>query len=192
MGVLFAERLKELRNKKGINQEELAKKFLLNKSSISRYENGKQLPEIDMIDKLADFFEVSLDYLMGKVDSNEPSEDPIEVFGKNTTDPFDVFNQGSTKDQFYYKVYDDSMEMAYLPEGSLALIKRQNHIDSQDIAVVELNGKILLRRFIKKNNVTVLEPESYNPKHELKIVTDGEDTLSIVGKVLSVKINFFK
>lgn len=64
----FGKRVKRLRIKKGLTQEALAKKFLLNKSSVSRYERGQQLPEIDVLTKLADFFDVSTDYLLGRTD----------------------------------------------------------------------------------------------------------------------------
>jgi len=186
MRVSFGEKLKELRKEHGLTQEELSKNIHVSISTVGMYERGERFPAENNLKNLADFFNVSMDCLLGRTNQSTYAG----VSNERTEDPFDVFDQGSTKDQFYYKVYDDSMEMGYLPEGSLALIKRQSHIDSQDIAVVELNGEILLRRFIKKNNVTVLEPESYNPKHKLKIVTDGEDTLSIVGKVISAKINF--
>lgn len=68
----FAERFKELRMEKHLTQQELANMFFLNKSSISRYEQGKQMPEIDLLQKFADFFGVSIDYLMGKTDIRNP------------------------------------------------------------------------------------------------------------------------
>lgn len=62
----FGERLKELRKKKHLTQEQLGKTFYLNKSSISRYENGTQIPENELLQSIADYFDVSLDYLMGR------------------------------------------------------------------------------------------------------------------------------
>jgi len=62
----FGERLKELRKKKHLTQEQLSKAFYLNKSSISRYENGTQTPENELLQSIADYFDVSLDYLMGR------------------------------------------------------------------------------------------------------------------------------
>lgn len=61
----FGERLKELRKSKGYTQQQLADVFSLSKSSISRYEKELQLPETSTLPKLAEFFGVSLDYLMG-------------------------------------------------------------------------------------------------------------------------------
>lgn len=64
----FGRRFKEERKRKGLTQEQLADKFFLNKSSISRYEKGTQTPEMPTLQKIADFFEVSTDYLLGRTD----------------------------------------------------------------------------------------------------------------------------
>lgn len=70
----FGERFKNERKKKMLTQDELAQKFLLQKSSISRYENNKQMPETDLLKKFADFFDVSVDYLL----SGKDNEDDID------------------------------------------------------------------------------------------------------------------
>lgn len=64
----IAERLKELRMEKGIGQNRLAKELGLSNASISYWENGKQEPSASAIFKLASFFEVSADYLIGLKD----------------------------------------------------------------------------------------------------------------------------
>ena len=68
----FGERLKELRNSKKLTQQQLADIFYLNKSSISRYEKNGQMPENEILQKLADFFEVSIDYLLCRTDEKKP------------------------------------------------------------------------------------------------------------------------
>ncbi len=65
----FGQRLKELRKSKGITQTELANMLhLSDKSSISRYEKGKNRPQFDIITKIADILDVSVDYLLGKTE----------------------------------------------------------------------------------------------------------------------------
>lgn len=64
----FGTRFKEERKRKKLTQEQLANMFFLNKSSISRYEKGNQMPEMPTLQKIADFFEVSTDYLLGRTD----------------------------------------------------------------------------------------------------------------------------
>lgn len=62
----FPKRLKELRTKKDISQEELGLIISLSKSTISLYESGKREPDYETLKKLADYFGCSTDYLLGK------------------------------------------------------------------------------------------------------------------------------
>ena len=64
----FAERLKELRQEKGITQKALAESLGYNQSMISFWENGVNEPTESAIRKAALFFEVSADYLIGLAD----------------------------------------------------------------------------------------------------------------------------
>lgn len=75
-------RIKELREKRGISQEELANEVNLSNQVISFYENGKREPKIEKWQKLADYFNVSVPYLQGTVgeyidihDLNEEEQD---------------------------------------------------------------------------------------------------------------------
>jgi len=61
----FAERLKELRKEKGLTQKELADTFFITKSSICKYETGVNSPENKLLQNLAEYFNVSVDYLLG-------------------------------------------------------------------------------------------------------------------------------
>lgn len=65
---LFGERLKYLRSEKAIGQNLLAEKLQLSNASISYWETGKQIPSAEVIYKLAIFFNVSADYLLGIID----------------------------------------------------------------------------------------------------------------------------
>lgn len=59
----LGELLAELRHDRGLKQEELADILHLSKSTISSYERGQQLPPLDKLVCLADFFHVTTDYL---------------------------------------------------------------------------------------------------------------------------------
>ncbi len=63
---VFGERLKELRQENGIGQVELAKKINVSKGIISFWENGLREPTMSNLISLADFFGVTLDYLVGR------------------------------------------------------------------------------------------------------------------------------
>lgn len=62
-------RLKELRKKHKISQLKLALDLNMNQNSISRYENGEREADYETLIKFADYFGVSLDYLLGRTDS---------------------------------------------------------------------------------------------------------------------------
>jgi transcriptional regulator with XRE-family HTH domain len=64
----FHERMKEIRTKKDITLEDLAKALNTTKSTLSRYENNLRVPNIDFINQLAKHFNVSVDYLLGNTD----------------------------------------------------------------------------------------------------------------------------
>ncbi|MBR5262765.1 MAG: helix-turn-helix transcriptional regulator [Clostridia bacterium] len=62
-------RLKELRTAKGISQLKLALDLNMNQNSISRYENGIRQADYATLIKFADYFNVSIDYLLGRTDN---------------------------------------------------------------------------------------------------------------------------
>lgn len=65
---LFAKRLKELREKAGLNQKECAEKLNVSRGSISFYENEERLPDIETVYNISTLFGVSVDYLIGLTD----------------------------------------------------------------------------------------------------------------------------
>lgn len=62
-------RLKELRNQKGISQLKLALALNTNQNTISRYETGEREPGINELIKIADYFNVSIDYLLERTNN---------------------------------------------------------------------------------------------------------------------------
>ncbi|MFJ8531531.1 helix-turn-helix domain-containing protein [Bacillus sp. NPDC094106] len=63
---MIGERLRNLRKAKNLTMKELGQKLNLAESTISGYENGKRKPDYDILNKFADFFEASTDYLLGR------------------------------------------------------------------------------------------------------------------------------
>lgn len=66
MNKLFQERLKELRKEKKLSQEELGKVLNINLRTVAYYESGERTPSPETLSQMADLFEVSVDYLMGR------------------------------------------------------------------------------------------------------------------------------
>lgn len=64
----FAKRLKELRKAKGLTLEQLGNDIGTTRATLSNFENEKKKPSLDMVIKIADYFQVSIDYLVGRTD----------------------------------------------------------------------------------------------------------------------------
>ena len=64
-------RLKQLRTKRKISQLKLALDLNMNQNTISRYENMERQADYDTLIKFADYFGVSLDYLLGRTDNEK-------------------------------------------------------------------------------------------------------------------------
>jgi len=77
-------KLKLLREDKGISQIQLGLRFNISQESISSYELGKSNPSFDILCKYADYFRVSLDYIFGRTDTKTPIQEtslnPFELF----------------------------------------------------------------------------------------------------------------
>ena len=74
MIALFGDRLKVLRNEKNMTQSELAKLLEVSASTIGMYEQGRRDPDTKTLTFLAEYFGVSIDYLLGRIDIKNPYE----------------------------------------------------------------------------------------------------------------------
>lgn len=100
----FAQRLRDLRSQNDMTQQELADSTHIARSTLAMYEYGKRRPDFEILDKLADYFDVSFDYLLGRsaVNHGYPRHDivvatagtPITIEHEDTPD----------KDGFYARV----------------------------------------------------------------------------------------
>ncbi|MGI6562439.1 MAG: helix-turn-helix domain-containing protein [Clostridia bacterium] len=71
---MIGERLKLLREEKGLKQLDIAQMLGVSRTTYTQYETGKSEPDLTTVAKLADYFNVSLDYLLGRVSIREPIE----------------------------------------------------------------------------------------------------------------------
>ena len=72
--ISFSERLRALRKERGLNQTELATALNVTFGTVSIWERGVRKPEMDTIEKISDYFDVSLGYLLGSTDNRQPIE----------------------------------------------------------------------------------------------------------------------
>ena len=80
----FKDRLRTLRKQCNFSQQELADKMGVTKQTISQYERGVREPDFDSLAALCDFFNVSTDYILGKVNITMRflTEDDLEVLNR--------------------------------------------------------------------------------------------------------------
>ena len=72
----FGQRLRELRNQRGISQNELSKYIGVSKSSVNMYERDEREPSFETLEAIADFFNVNMDYLLGR-EPHKPLENSL-------------------------------------------------------------------------------------------------------------------
>ncbi|MEH7503253.1 helix-turn-helix transcriptional regulator [Neobacillus drentensis] len=74
---MLGTRLKELRGKK--SQEEVSKKIGISRARYSHYENNRSQPDNELLNKLADYYHVTVDYLLGRTDEKDGTIDQKEI-----------------------------------------------------------------------------------------------------------------
>ncbi|EGT0013131.1 helix-turn-helix transcriptional regulator [Clostridium perfringens] len=67
-------RLKSLRNEKVVLQKDVAEYLKISTSAYGFYEQGKRIPDVETLNKLSDYYNVSIDYLLGKSNIKESAE----------------------------------------------------------------------------------------------------------------------
>jgi repressor LexA len=168
---------------------------------VNFYEKGTENIKLSTLRKLADFFNVSLDYLVdddsesrttptmelvslpivGRISCGNGTVALEEIEGYEAT-PKDWLNGGQ---YFYLRAKGDSMIGARIFDGDLLLIRKQEEVEDGEIAAVVIDDEAVLKRVYKQNGTLVLQSE--NPQYPPKIITDG--SVQVVGKLKKIVIN---
>ncbi len=75
----FKYRLRDLRRERNISGKTLAQCLGVTDANVSQWENGRNYPNQSVLEKIADYFDVSLDYLMGRTDIKKPIIDITQI-----------------------------------------------------------------------------------------------------------------
>ncbi len=209
--LLIGKILKNLRHTKGSTQKEVSDFLKLTPKMISFYENDERMPPPDILDKLANYFNVSTDYLLGRTDFKDQDRNtfspdeiiPINAFRQipllgsascgellfaeqNIEDyisfPSNMLNGG---DYFALRVKGDSMIDAGLIEGAILIIQRQSTCDNGAIALVcvDKDDSTVKRVFFAGTQIELV-PE--NRKYPRKSYPSKQITIQgVVKKVLA-------
>lgn len=207
----FCDRLRELRNQKGLSQLELSKYLKISKSSVNMYERGEREPGLEMFELIADFFNVDMDFLLGKSDCPNKSSSAVAFSGmpkniipmpemrkiplygaiacgtpiladENIEEYVDIPKHVHA--DFALTCKGDSMINARIFDGDVVYIRRQDTVDNGEIAAVLIDDEATLKRVRLYENHIALEPA--NPMYE-PLVYWGEEmnNVYILGKAVS-------
>lgn len=176
----FAGRLKELRKEAGLTQIELSTKVGISKSSISMYEANSRKPELETLEAIADYFNVNMDFLLGKSDIRNYTEThikniyPIEkkkfpLLGAVAcgqpilaTENFEGYIESGSNihADFCLKAKGDSMVNARILDGDIVFIRKQEMVENGEIAAVLIDDEATLKRFYMSNDLVQLIAEN--------------------------------
>lgn len=191
-------KLKDLRIKNGKTQKELANFLGISDVAYYYYESEKRDMSPDIILKLANYFNVSTDYLLGKdenikenrmyymcpvygqISAGQPNwvEECIE--GRLPLDP-NLMGIVNPEEHFFLRVNGESMNKI-IRNGAFALIHKQDMVEDGEIAVVLVNGyDATLKKFTRQGNIIILEPESTDDSFKTQVY-DKTTPIKILGK----------
>lgn len=175
------ERIQALRKEKNLTQDELAKKLECSKQSIYRYENNQSQMDTHTLIKTADFFEVSIDYLLGKSNQRRILED---IYSDHSATFYDEdyfwiidggksFGAHTRWDGFTAEGKEKRVPRPIIPEKAFDLCKKLYgpplviNSDKDVRTFIKIGGNALIRETLcKKFFPKFMEPyvvDSYKP-----------------------------
>lgn len=204
-------RLKEVRKSKSMTQQDVAKYVGISQNNYSYWENGKVKIDNDSIKKLADLFNVSVDYLLGR-DTPTPTLDnaytpdaivPFPVIGTikagydgtveelSTGDlisiPIEMLCGRPASDYFVLQVRGNSMYPKIL-DGDRVLVLRTDSVDSGTTAIVLYNGdEATIKKVVYSVGENWVDLVPNNPEYDTKRIFANEfDQFRILGKAVKL------
>ena len=201
----FSQKLKKLRSENKITQEQLAKSINVERSLIGKYESEAAMPSNDTLIKIAQFFNVTTDYLLGvrqRTNSNDEiirapvysqvaAGIPISAIDEIVD--YEELSRGETGPGEYFGlvIKGDSMEPK-MSNGDVVIVRKQSTIESGEVAIVLINGDEATCKKIKKTPEGVMlialnnayEPVFYTNKQI------NDLPVQIIGKVVELRAKF--
>ena len=158
-------RLKELRKSRGLTQTEVAKQIGISQNSYSYWENGKVKIDNNSLKRLADLFNVTVDYILDRNTENLNNNKGkwINVYGKiaagipieaieEIIDQEEISADMATHGEYIaLKVQGSSMEPRIV-NGDVVIIRLQETIENGEIAAVFVNGNDVTLKQVKKED----------------------------------------
>jgi repressor LexA len=198
-------RIRLLRMQNALKQEELAKIIHVSQSSLSGYENERYEPDKKSLLRLADYFDVSVDYLLGLdmpgmqdpctilkipvyrcICGHRPLHAAGELLCSQGTD---LWFQGKKGEEFFgLEVRDCSMEPRIL-DGDIVIVRKQPDANNGDVVVLQIGGNsATVKKIVKySGGITLI---GFNPKYQPVSFSDeqiGRLPVAILGRVVELR-----
>lgn len=200
--------IKELRKSRGLSQKKLAQILNVHQTAISQWETGRTSPDIDLANKLASLFDVSIEQLLDleecelhtDVFSTVPNIYPIDkkkipllgdiacgqpIYADEDRESYVIAGTDINAD-FCLRAHGDSMIGARILDGDIVFIKKADIVNNGEIAAVIIGDEATLKRvyYYPEKGKLVLTPE--NPKYEpLVYVGEELNEIHILGKAIA-------
>lgn len=199
----IGERIKLERTKKGDSQAVLGEFVSVSQQAVGKWEKDLAEPDGETLNKLADYFGVSVDYLLGRKEKSPSAERKgklINVYGEIAAGiPIeaieDIIDQeeitldmASHGEYIALKVKGSSMEPRIM-DGDVVIIRLQESVENNEIAAVFVNGNtVTLKRVKRENDGLWLIPtnSAYSPMYYSKKEC-AELPVRILGKLVEVR-----
>lgn len=206
-------KFQELRKQKKLTQVEFAQLMNVDQSTISKWEQDKTIPDIQTLKRLAEFFNVSVDYLLGKdfdkniegltlnrntvkipVYGTIPAGIPIDMIEDSFIEDYEDISADllrSGNQYFALKVRGESM-MPKFEDGDVLILKQQDDCENGDYCAVSINHtECTFKKVLKKESGITLMP--LNPEFEPLFFTNKEVLelpITILGIVKEVRRSY--
>ncbi len=193
----FAQRLKALRREKGLSQQALSEQLAVSKSSVNMYERGEREPGFATLHALAAFFEVDLDYLLGRAQHPKGTlgdGERLPVLGAIACGQPIFANEEreyiaadpALRADFCLYARGDSMIGARIYDGDLVFIRRQDTVENGAIAAVVIEDCATLKRVYYSPKEKTLWLHAENPNYPPLVYTAAElEQIHILGKAVA-------
>ena len=180
-------------------------------SNVSDWKNGRSTPKADKLARIAEFFSISLDELIGTPGGMRDAESSYRsVRAKKMVPVIGVIRAGSpivtnetllgmefadvedVEDYFYLEVCGDSMKDCGIVNGTYVLFRKQQYAENGDIVACLVDGEsATVKRFEKKNHRIILSPENDEYEPIILLPEDFETGRSrILGVAVEAKTKF--
>ena len=199
----IGENIKRLRIENGLSQAEFGKIAGVSDKAVSTWEMGTKVPRMGAVEKLAAHFGITKSAILddatlpaGAIPVRPGPMIPVlgqvrcglPMYAEENIIGYEPFAGSRDEQYFALQAVGDSMNAAGISDGDTVIVRRQDIVDPNQIAVVCVNGdEATLKRFRQNGNTVFLSPQSYNPAHQVQVYDIKKVPVHVIGRVVEIR-----